>query len=145
MTQISTMGTKSCATFALSGFLKRDFDINERYLDDPEGYNDEGAYEDIKKYYNDVHMSTAQPLGCTKIHPFSYLMEFIERPFVTSLKGKFIIATLTTHQLIYKDGYWANLLNKHGFKEVDRTRNSGDVINVIFTRNINRPSSYVAP
>lgn len=133
MTKINTMGTKSCATIALSDFGKDQIDLNEQYNADPNSFKEPD--QSVDWFYKNVLYPIKQELGRTDNYPFDLLMKRIDEG---KMNSKFIITTLNAFQQELMDGYWANKLKEHGFELIDKTKNSIGSINFIYTRNPSR-------
>lgn len=130
MTHVATMGTGSCATIAISGFKEPNQQLNEDYKKDPKAFKVPSGMT-VKAFYNEVLYPVSQPLGKTHDLPFTRLMEEIE---ASSLKTKFIIATINEYQYNGKENYWPKELNKHGFKLMAKTKNSIGSMNYVYVR-----------
>lgn len=134
MTKVATMGTSSCATIAIQNFKgSAAFELNEAYLKDKNSFK--APENSAKNFYLNVLHPIAQDLGRSDDYPFDALMDEID---VTSLKTKFIIATLNEQQREYKDRYWEKRLLARGFCLIDATKNVIGQSCFIYTRNNNR-------
>lgn len=130
MTHVATMGTGSCATIAISGFKEPNRQMNEDYKKDPKAFKAPAGMT-VKEFYSSVLYPVSQPLGKTHDLPFERLMEDLE---ASSMKSKFIIATINDYQYQGHDNYWPKELNRHGFKLVAKTKNNIGSMNYIYTR-----------
>lgn len=133
MTRAATMGTSSCATIAIAHFKGDNFKINEEYLKSKQNMKKEGL--SVAEFYSQIIYPTSQPLGHTAEYPFDQLMDEIDS---SSLKGKYITATLNQQQFNFENGYWVKRLEARGFKAVDKTHNDIGQDCTIFVRNNNR-------
>lgn len=128
MTRIATMGTSSCATIAIAGFKDEQKELNESYRKDPKSFKLNGM--SVDEFYDKVLYPVSQPLGATGDYPFDLLMKELNK---SSMKDKFIIATLNSYQFF--GGYFTELLLNNGFSLVDKTKNDIGEMCYIFIRN----------
>ena len=134
MTKLATMGTSSCATIAIGGFKgKEAYDLNESYRANPDEFVE--PENSVGDFYENVLYPTTQKLGRTDDYPFDALMAAINE---SSMKDKFIIATLNQYQMNYKDGYWPARFAEHGFTMFDATKNNIGQPCFLFSRNLAR-------
>ena len=133
MSRLATMGTFSCATLAISGFKSQDKNLNEAYRADPKKEL-KGDGMTVEEFYNKIIVPTSQPLGKTAEYPFEFLMDKLENH---DLGTKYISTTLNNSQM--NEGYWPEILKKHGFEVVDETNNTLGERCTIWVRNRNRP------
>lgn len=144
MTRAATMGTSSCATFAIAGFKQDHIDENEKYRADPDNYvldqsNFSTKYPGkgtVGEWFSEFIGPTSQPLGATKDYPFDMLMEEIKKH--GTCYDKFTIATLNEFQQEGNDQYWPKRLTEHGFELIDKTQNNMGTVCYVYTRNFAR-------
>lgn len=134
MSRIATSGMFSCATIAISGFKAKDRELNDAYEKDPSSFKGVDGGKTAQEFYTSVLYPTSQPLGKTGEYPFTRMMEEIED---CSLSTKLCVAALPEFQLA--DGYWRERLEKWGFKEIMKTKNTIGSVNTLFIRNTNAP------
>lgn len=132
MTRIATMGTSSCATIAMAGFKGQHYEMNEKYLADPSSFVE--PQNSVQQFYSNILYPTSQPLGHTDEYPLEALMKSLDN---SSMKTKFVIATLNQTQRNMKDNYWPKQLAKWGFVLSYATKNTIGQNCFVYIRNPN--------
>lgn len=126
MTKIATMGTSSCATFAINGFKPEDIDMEKVFrVSTPKDRKVlvSKAAKAIQDWYKEVLYPIDQKLGHSKDHSFSAIMQAISAH--PQLNKKYLIATLPSYCLnLTCEGYWGKVLKWWGFELVTSTVNS---------------------
>ena len=142
MTQIVTMGTKSCAAIALAGFGGEQQQINEQHIKGEYPHIVPNGESSAQDFWDNVLMPLSQPLGESAHYPFDMLMDIIDEGSDYGedgkFKGKFIIVTLNDNQYNYGHKYWPKRLAARGFTLIDKTDNTSGMICYFFTRNNRR-------
>lgn len=135
MSRIATMGTASCACFAVAGFSDEDMKREMKYMEDPSSFNNPAPNKTVKHWYDKVLYPTSQPLGQTGNYPFSRLMEEIRDVKDGRMDDKFIIITINSYQYNKEGKFWPKRFEHWGFELFDKTQNNLGELCYIFVRN----------